>query len=50
VTVYNLCLKEEEALNIDTYMFDRANAKGELCKKVLESANTTVSFENAQSY
>jgi SNF2 family DNA or RNA helicase len=50
VTVYNLCLKEEEALNIDTYMFERANAKGELCKKVLESANTTVSFENAQSY
>jgi len=51
VTVHNLCLKEEEALNIDTYMFERANIKGDLCKKVLESANTTVSFrENAQSY
>lgn len=42
VSVYSLCLKEEEALNIDTYMFQRAIAKGDLCRKVLESANTTV--------
>lgn len=49
VTVYNLCLKEEEALNIDTYMFERATAKGDLCKKVLHSANTTVSFSENDS-
>ncbi len=49
VTVYNLCLSEEEALNIDTYMFEKANVKGDLCKKVLQSANTTVSLENAES-
>jgi SNF2 family DNA or RNA helicase len=42
VTVYSLRLKEEEALNIDAYMFEKAAAKGDLCKKVLESANTKV--------
>ena len=38
VTVYHLRLKEEEALNIDSYMFEKADAKGDLCRKVLESA------------
>lgn len=42
VTVYNLRLKEEEALNIDTYMFEKAGAKGDLCKKVLAEADTRV--------
>ena len=42
VTVYSLRLKEEEALNIDAYMFEKAAMKGDLCKKVLESANTKV--------
>ena len=45
VTVYNLCLKEETALNIDTYMFQKADEKGELCKKVLASANSTITTE-----
>jgi len=38
VSVYHLRLKEEEALNIDSYMFEKAGAKGDLCRKVLESA------------
>lgn len=42
VTVYSLRLKEEEALNIDAYMFEKAAMKGDLCRKVLESANTKV--------
>jgi hypothetical protein len=48
VTVYNLRLKEEGAINIDTYMFDKANSKGELCKKALLMANTSVSLAPAQ--
>lgn len=43
VTVYNLYLNEEEALNIDTYMMDKATMKGDLCRKVLDAADTTVS-------
>jgi SNF2 family DNA or RNA helicase len=50
VTVYNLCLKEEEALNIDTYMAEKANAKGDLCRRVLQSADTRVSIKNALSH
>ena len=42
VTVYNLRLKEEDALNIDAYMFEKAATKGDLCRKVLESANTKI--------
>ena len=44
VTVYSLRLKGEEALNIDTYMFDKAALKGELCRSVLAKANTTMSL------
>lgn len=40
VQVYFLKLKEEEALNIDTYMFEKAAEKGQLCRQVLETANT----------
>ena len=43
VTVYNLYLNEEEALNIDTYMMDKATMKGDLCRKVLDAADTPVS-------
>ena len=49
VTVYNLHLKEEGAINIDTYMFDKANSKGEMCKKALLMANTSVSLGPAQN-
>lgn len=49
VNVYNLCLKAENALNIDTYMIDKANTKGDLCRKVLETANTTVSLPSAKN-
>jgi SNF2 family DNA or RNA helicase len=42
VHVYNIVLKEEEALNIDSYMTDKAQAKGELCGMVLASATNTV--------
>jgi chromodomain-helicase-DNA-binding protein 1 len=44
VTVYNLCLNEENALNIDQYMNDKANTKGDLCRRVLQSADTTVTI------
>jgi SNF2 family DNA or RNA helicase len=40
VRVYYLKLKEEVALNIDTYMFEKAAAKGALCRQVLGAANT----------
>ena len=42
VQVYNICLKEEETLNIDKYMHEKAAEKGDLCKKVLESANSNI--------
>jgi SNF2 family DNA or RNA helicase len=38
VHVFHLVLKEEEALNIDQYMLDRAEEKGLLCKEVLRTA------------
>ena len=38
VKVYHLRLEEEEAINIDSVMMDKAAAKGELCKAVLECA------------
>jgi SNF2 family DNA or RNA helicase len=44
VSVYSLCLKEEDALNIDTFMFEKAMLKGDLCRKVLDSANTDISL------
>lgn len=45
VKVYSLALKEEEALNIDKYMLDKAMEKGELCREVLSAANSTISEE-----
>jgi SNF2 family DNA or RNA helicase len=38
VHVYHLVLKEEEALNIDQYMLNKADEKGSLCKEILSSA------------
>jgi SNF2 family DNA or RNA helicase len=38
VKVYHLRLEEEEAINIDSVMMDKAAAKGELCRAVLECA------------
>jgi hypothetical protein len=50
VKVFNLSLKEEVALNIDTYMLGKAGEKGELCREVLSAATTTISKkENAIS-
>lgn len=43
VKVYNLILKEEEALNIDQYMIEKATEKGEMCKGVLSNAFSTIS-------
>jgi hypothetical protein len=42
VQVYNIVLKEEGALNIDTYMSDKAADKGSFCQAVLEAATNTV--------
>ena len=44
VSVYNLRLKEEETLNIDAFMFEKAGAKGDLCKKVLAGANNDIAL------
>lgn len=44
VNVYILRLKEETTLNIDAYMLQKANEKGDLCKRVLGHANQTVSL------
>jgi len=38
VQVHHLVLKEEDALNIDQYMLDKADEKGSLCKDVLRAA------------
>jgi SNF2 family DNA or RNA helicase len=38
VHVFHLVLKEEEALNIDQYMLNKADEKGSLCKEILSSA------------
>jgi SNF2 family DNA or RNA helicase len=38
VHVYHLVLKEEEALNIDQYMLNKADEKGSLCKEILNAA------------
>lgn len=38
VHVYHLVLKEEEALNIDQYMLNKADEKGSLCKEILSAA------------
>lgn len=40
VNVYRIHLKEEEAMNIDTYMLQKADTKGGLCKEILSYANT----------
>lgn len=45
VKVFNLSLKEEEALNIDKYMLEKATQKGELCREVLSNANSTIAEE-----
>ena len=42
VKVISLALKEEEALNIDKYMLEKAEEKGELCREVLSNANSTI--------
>ena len=42
VQVYNIMLKEEGELNIDTYMADKAAEKGSFCQAVLEVATNTV--------
>jgi SNF2 family DNA or RNA helicase len=38
VKVYHLRLEEEEAINIDSVMMEKAAAKGDLCRAVLECA------------
>jgi SNF2 family DNA or RNA helicase len=38
VQVYHLVLQEEEAVNIDSVMRDKAQEKGSLCRAVLEVA------------
>jgi SNF2 family DNA or RNA helicase len=48
VKVISLALKEEEALNIDKYMLEKATEKGELCKEVLSNANSTISEEKSK--
>lgn len=42
VVVYNMILKEEEALNIDNYMVERAEMKGALCSRVLQMARNDI--------
>lgn len=38
VRVHHLRLEEEDALNIDQFMMEKASAKGELCERVLAAA------------
>ena len=47
VHVYHLLLKEESALNIDTYMTDKADMKGSLCREILKEAFHETGSANA---
>ena len=52
VIVYHLRLKaeeEDESINIDTFMTEKAEGKGDLCKSVLESATATVNSAELES-
>jgi len=49
VKVFSLSLKEEEALNIDKYMMAKATEKGELCREVLSSANSTINVPKKEN-
>jgi len=42
VQVYSIVLKEENSLNIDTYITGKAREKGSLCGKVLAAATNSV--------
>jgi SNF2 family DNA or RNA helicase len=46
VTVYNIILEEEEAINIDKYMTDKSDEKGELCKTALSYADRSQNVED----
>jgi SNF2 family DNA or RNA helicase len=46
VEVYHLRLKEEEAINIDAFMADKAEMKGALCRAVLNASTTAVTMED----
>ncbi len=42
VLVHHILLKEEEGLNIDRLMREKAEMKGSLCRIILENANRTI--------
>ena len=48
VVVYLLKLiaEDEDGLNIDHFMFEKADAKGDLCRRVLEGATTSVRLKD----
>ena len=48
VTVYNIILEEEEALNIDRFMTEKSNEKGELCRKALSYAERSQNVKDLQ--
>lgn len=47
VMVHHVVLREEEGLNIDRLMRNKAEEKGALCKTILEAANRTICSEGA---
>jgi SNF2 family DNA or RNA helicase len=53
VVVYHLRLKAEEddeRMNIDRFMWDKAEGKGDLCAQVLQAATTAVKLTDLSSY
>ena len=53
VYVYHLLLEAEdndERINIDRLMSEKAEGKGELCRKVLESATRALSVEDLNTH
>jgi SNF2 family DNA or RNA helicase len=42
VEVHHLILKEEETMNIDKYIQEKATEKGELCRAVLAAASSVL--------
>lgn len=48
VTVYNIILEEEEALNIDRFMTEKSDEKGELCRTALSYAERSQTVKDLE--
>ena len=49
VVVHNICLQDEEAMNIDNFILEKVEAKRELCSMLLEAADHRTSYASCDS-